>query len=204
MVAEKKFDPLCLCSWGLLLIMFLPSSVLAFLPTRSTTSTTMRWMASTKRFLGKNRMEKDEETHLQQHQITFQTSKGDFVVSSFHNETLRTALLRNQIISPHNGRANLINCRGLGTCGTCAIQIQEGDCSPRNAIERTRLSLPPGHGRGNSERLRLACQTKVLGDLVVSKYTGFWGQNFCLAEPSVPTVPLGELEYILDRSRQRR
>ena len=190
----------------------LSSSARAFLLTQHTS--TIRWtrptytyFASAKRFMAANIGETDqdnEETNLQQHQITFQTAKGDFTCTSFHNETLRTALLRNQVVSPHNGRANLINCRGLGTCGTCAVQIQQGDCSPRNAIERSRLSLPPGHGRDNSERLRLACQTNVRGDLVVSKYTGFWGQNDTLAEPSVPTVPFGELEYVLDRSRKRR
>jgi len=35
---------------------------------------------------------------------------------------LRTAMLLNGV-SPHNGRAQLINCRGLGTCGTCAVEI---------------------------------------------------------------------------------
>jgi ferredoxin len=36
---------------------------------------------------------------------------------------LRTALLQGGL-SPHNGRAQLINCRGLGTCGTCAVEIR--------------------------------------------------------------------------------
>lgn len=36
---------------------------------------------------------------------------------------LRTALLQAGV-SPHNGRATLINCRGLGTCGTCAVEIR--------------------------------------------------------------------------------
>jgi len=40
---------------------------------------------------------------------------------------LRTALLRGGV-TPHNtvdrplGDAKLVNCRGLGTCGTCAVQ----------------------------------------------------------------------------------
>ncbi|GAX11198.1 hypothetical protein FisN_9Hu294 [Fistulifera solaris] len=34
---------------------------------------------------------------------------------AYDGEILRTAALRNQKASPHNGRANLINCRGLGT-----------------------------------------------------------------------------------------
>jgi ferredoxin len=35
---------------------------------------------------------------------------------------LRQVLLQNQR-TVHNGGAQLINCRGLGTCGTCAVQI---------------------------------------------------------------------------------
>lgn len=36
---------------------------------------------------------------------------------------LRTAMLRGGI-SPHNGKAQVINCRGLGTCGTCAVEVR--------------------------------------------------------------------------------
>lgn len=36
--------------------------------------------------------------------------------------TLRTAMLEAGV-TPHNGRAALINCRGLGTCGTCAVEV---------------------------------------------------------------------------------
>ena len=45
---------------------------------------------------------------------------------AYEGETLRTAALRRGIVSPHNGRANDINCRGLGTCGTCAVDIVDG------------------------------------------------------------------------------
>ncbi len=37
---------------------------------------------------------------------------------------LRTALLRDGRVSPHNGQAQLINCRGIGSCGTCAVEIR--------------------------------------------------------------------------------
>ncbi len=40
--------------------------------------------------------------------------------------------------------------------------------------ERVRITLPP-HDR--EKGLRLACQCKVLGDLVVTKYEGVWGQG---------------------------
>lgn len=39
-----------------------------------------------------------------------------------HGTTLRTALIRAGA-SPHNGRSTVICCRGLGTCGTCAVAV---------------------------------------------------------------------------------
>ena len=61
-------------------------------------------------------------------------------------------------VTPHNGRAALINCRGLGTCGTCAVEVQ-GPVEPQQwtAAERLRLHFPPHSPPGN-QRLRLACQ----------------------------------------------
>ncbi|MEM1251469.1 MAG: 2Fe-2S iron-sulfur cluster-binding protein [Cyanobacteria bacterium P01_H01_bin.21] len=85
---------------------------------------------------------------------------------------LRRVLLDNDI-DLYNGNAKLINCRGIGSCGTCAVLI-EGEVSTANWKDRGRRSLPPH----NSERpLRLACQTRVLGDIKVFKYDQFWGQG---------------------------
>lgn len=39
-----------------------------------------------------------------------------------HGTILRTALIRAGA-SPHNGRSTIICCRGLGTCGTCAVAV---------------------------------------------------------------------------------
>ena len=131
------------------------------------------------------------------HTITWETADhGVIQLTAQEGELLRTAALREGVVSPHNGRANLINCRGLGTCGTCAVEI-DGLETPRNAIERVRLTVPPGHG-SSKETLRLACQVQVTGDLTVRKYTGFWGQYEVLAPCSVPTLPFGKLEYLLD------
>ncbi|MBF2078372.1 MAG: (2Fe-2S)-binding protein [Synechococcales cyanobacterium T60_A2020_003] len=88
------------------------------------------------------------------------------------NTNLRTALLQ-QGIALHNGQSALINCRGLGTCGTCAVEI-DGDVSETNWRDRTRRSLPP---HSLTQNRRLACQTRVLGDVKVTKYDGFWGQG---------------------------
>jgi ferredoxin len=76
-------------------------------------------------------------------------------------------------VSPHNGRADTLNCGGHGTCGTCAVEIT-GDVSDAGRRERIRLSAPP-HDRDAG--LRLACQIRVRGDVTVQKYPGFWGQH---------------------------
>lgn len=92
---------------------------------------------------------------------------------------LRTALLRHDL-TPHNEGAVYINCRGLGSCGTCAVEIlcaAYGDSTvscivgvcpeelPQPTVlptewttaERLRLNFPP-HAPPNNQRLRLACQ----------------------------------------------
>jgi ferredoxin len=85
---------------------------------------------------------------------------------------LRQVLLDNRI-NLYNGNAKLINCHGIGSCGTCAVEI-EGEVSAPNWRDRTRRSLPP---HSPAKNLRLACQTQVLGDVKLTKYDGFWGQG---------------------------
>ena len=139
----------------------------------------------------------DDETDRDQNStISFQV---------YHGETLRTAALRRGIVSPHNGRANVINCRGLGTCGTCAVDIVQGmeHLHPpnRNNVETMRFNVPPHNFHSESNQsLRLACQIQVHGDVTVQKRTGFWGQQASIqSDLSIPTKPFGDLEYILDR-----
>lgn len=85
---------------------------------------------------------------------------------------LRQVLLANGV-DLYNGNARIINCMGIGTCGTCAVQI-EGEVSPPNWKDNARRSLPPHQ---IDRPLRLACQTQVLGDITVSKFNAFWGQG---------------------------
>lgn len=85
---------------------------------------------------------------------------------------LRQVLLKNGV-ALHNGRSRIINCKGIGTCGTCAVQI-EGDVTAAGWKETARRSLPP-HSLDKDRRL--ACQTCVLGDVNVNKFEGFWGQG---------------------------
>lgn len=85
---------------------------------------------------------------------------------------LRKVLLDNGI-DLYNGNAKVINCLGFGSCGTCAVEVT-GEVSELKGKEKLRLSLPP---HSPSKNLRLACQTKVLGDVTITKHQGFWGQK---------------------------
>jgi len=89
-------------------------------------------------------------------------------------ERLRNALLAADL-SPHNGNAQLLNCKGFATCGTCAVEIS-GPVEPAepSGRERFRLGVYPHNKDGG---LRLACQCRVKGDLDVTKHEGFWGEK---------------------------
>lgn len=89
-----------------------------------------------------------------------------------HGAVLRDVLLAGDE-SPHNGASGVVNCRGLGSCGTCAVEVS-GPVSDRTRRERLRLRVPP-HDLDSG--LRLACQTQVLGDVTVEKHVGLWGQQ---------------------------
>lgn len=75
----------------------------------------------------------------------------------------------------YNGPMKVANCRGLGTCGTCAVRVT-GGVAPPTRLERIRLAAPP-HNGALKRGLRLACQCRVEGDVQVEKPTGWWGQN---------------------------
>jgi ferredoxin len=85
---------------------------------------------------------------------------------------LREALLA-QDIDLYNAEAKIFNCRGHGICGTCLVQV-EGSVSVLTAAE-TRPTLL--HPHVNDNKRRLACQTKVLGDLLVTKFDGYFGDG---------------------------
>ncbi|CAK9219311.1 unnamed protein product [Sphagnum troendelagicum] len=119
---------------------------------------------------------------------------------------LRTALLRNGV-SPHNGQAMYVNCRGLGTCGTCAVEVI-GDVEPKkwNLHETARLNLPPHKYPGN-QKLRLACQVRVEGNLTVLKYNNFFGQGTERLGPVSEAdfkLPLGDWEFVNDSPPKRK
>jgi len=136
--------------------------------------------------------------------VTFKTSSNEKNIPIQKGEILRSAMLKRGI-SPHNGRSRLINCRGLGTCGTCAVEVVPDESDEaiepkeRNTKERLRLNFPPHGSSDQSSNLRLACQIQVNGDISVKKRTGFWGQDTGdLAKEFESELWFGDLEYIMD------
>lgn len=97
------------------------------------------------------------------------------VLKCKEGETLRDVLLRAEGVSPHNSAAEIVNCGGSGLCGTCAVEVIEGEVSEPTKQERRRMKLPPLRDAG--EDLRLSCQCDVLSDVVVHKHEGIWGQH---------------------------
>lgn len=85
---------------------------------------------------------------------------------------LRVVLLRARV-ALYTRVARAVNCRGHGTCGTCAVHV-EGAVSEPTEAEKRRLRFPPHTPEAG---LRLACQCNVLGDVRVRKYAGIWGQH---------------------------
>ena len=93
-------------------------------------------------------------------------------VECLAGSNLRMVLLRARL-PLYNDAARALNCRGRGVCGTCAVRI-EGPVSEPTSAERTRLGLPP-HAGGKG--VRLACQCSVLGDVTITKLSGFFGNR---------------------------
>lgn len=103
---------------------------------------------------------------------TVRTEQGDLTCRPGDN--LRRVLMQSGV-RLYNGPMRAVHCRGLGTCGTCAVRV-EGGVSPPTAVERWRLNFPP-HSHSLEAGLRLACQCRVEGDVEVSKHGGWWGQD---------------------------
>jgi len=94
------------------------------------------------------------------------TQKTEFEVEAGAN--LRREALRAGV-ELYPGIHKYLNCRGLALCAKCAVAVKGGreNCSPMGFREKLRLLLsylPIGR---EPNEIRLACQTRVLGDLEV-------------------------------------
>ena len=79
------------------------------------------------------------------------------------------------------GVHKLLNCHGLGQCGSCRVLITKGmeNTSRRGLLESARMAVSLAY-IGNEKTMRLACQTKVNGDITVETTPplNLFGENF--------------------------
>ncbi|NOX54849.1 MAG: (2Fe-2S)-binding protein [Planctomycetes bacterium] len=99
-------------------------------------------------------------------------------------ENVRTAAQRAGI-EVHVGIRRWLNCRGLGLCAGCRVLIRQGgeNVSPQGLWERFNILRHPMacfHRIGYEKEFRLACLTKVFGDVDVETQPDFnWhGEKF--------------------------
>ena len=80
---------------------------------------------------------------------------------------LRKEVLRAGI-DLYPGIHRFLNCRGLALCGKCAVEVKAGNenCSPPAFREKLRL-LMSYLPIGRKGEIRLACQTRVGGDIQI-------------------------------------
>lgn len=71
-------------------------------------------------------------------------------------------------VTPYQGLTALTNCRGNNFCGTCAVEVVDGKgASTRSQDEEATLGGNLAIARVVDKTLRLACQTRITGDMVV-------------------------------------
>ncbi len=110
--------------------------------------------------------------------ITFTSEKKEIQVPAGAN--LRTEALRAGV-QLYPGVHKILNCHGLGQCGSCRVLITKGmeNTSRKGLLETGRLAVSLA-AIGNEKTMRLACQTKVNGDITVETKPplNLFGENF--------------------------
>lgn len=93
----------------------------------------------------------------------------------------------NNGVQLYSGPHQYLNCMGFGQCASCRVQIKKGidNVSRQGIFEKLRLILGPitfFARMGHEQDLRLACQTRVNGDVEVETHPAvnwhgerFWG-----------------------------
>jgi ferredoxin len=74
-------------------------------------------------------------------------------------------------ITPYSGLDVLTNCRGHNFCGTCAVEVVDGKGgSPRGQDEEATLAGNLAIAKIVDKNLRLACQTRITGDMIIKTH----------------------------------
>jgi ferredoxin len=109
--------------------------------------------------------------------------------ANLRKEAIKAGINVHQGINGKGAGVNrFLNCHGIGQCGTCRVKITKGteNASPMGLIEKFRFYNPLPDPFpclayiGNEDTMRLACQTKVLGDMEVETgpQLNLFGENF--------------------------
>jgi ferredoxin len=110
--------------------------------------------------------------------ITFANEKKEIQVPNGAN--LRKEALRAGV-QLYPGIHKFANCHGFGSCGSCRVLVTKGmeNTSPKGILESARLAVSLA-AIGNEQTMRLACQTRVEGDITVTTCPpmNLYGENF--------------------------
>ena len=110
--------------------------------------------------------------------ITFANEKKEIQVPNGAN--LRKEALRAGV-QLYPGIHKVVNCHGFGQCGACRVLVTKGmeNTSPKGILESARLAVSLA-AIGNEQTMRLACQTRVEGDITVTTCPpmNMFGENF--------------------------
>ncbi len=110
--------------------------------------------------------------------ITFADEKKEIQVPAGAN--LRTEALRAGV-QLYPGVHRFLNCHGFGQCGSCRVLVTKGmeNTSRKGLLESARLAVSLAY-IGNEKEMRLACQTRVNGDITVQTKPplNLYGENF--------------------------
>ena len=80
-------------------------------------------------------------------------------------------------IAIYQGPDRILNCRGLGLCGTCKVIVKKGmeNLSPKGKLEKFKLGTMFS-SIGHEDEMRLACQLEINGDCTIETRPAF---NLC-------------------------
>ena len=109
--------------------------------------------------------------------------------ANLRQEAIKAGINVHQGVNGFGATINkILNCHGIGQCGTCRVLITKGmeNTSPMGVVEKIRFynpvpdPLPCMAFIGNENTMRLACRTKVLGDIEVETgpQLNLFGENF--------------------------
>ncbi|HEV3344731.1 MAG TPA: ferredoxin [Pirellulales bacterium] len=95
--------------------------------------------------------------------------------ANLRQEALKAGIKLYNGLNGYGAKINeLVNCHGFGHCGTCRVLITKGmeNTSPMGISERFTFKCSPFTPAlyayiGNEDKMRLACCTKVMGNMDV-------------------------------------